>query len=562
MTKEKCAQIIGVCEEIAKTADDLQITEQINHTKQMINTAHTPTLALAGIGPVGYSLLNVASKICEMEMPAAIKGVFANGSSCLTIEHSESERLYRVTSDGNFPITDCTTKPNEIVDVDELVYASPCEKLKEKKIILCGNIVKHDDWISLFENIDIVVLRINATAVMNQTERNWLDNELIPLFGKSHCAIWIDLMDQLNTETDQEDVMSLVKNTLRKRNLEIPIFTFSGAVKEWMLNELAKIDVYEQYRYKMMKICLNILSSRIMEIQNIKTIDEQSLKAVILKIESQRNNLELAGRIAAETTVVNTYEKLKIDAKAGIHDFNTQAIDNICQKVKDISIEELEDLEPNIQKYLRKVWEQYQQEMNVKLHAATEKCYEELMTQMEEDAARFISDMDEETQNLLEEAINRSVTSKDGNLVRPDWEYQGTNSLTKLKIETRNMMMLSIPLVFVSPVLAVATFFGAKYYKKTQSEKRGNEFRESLMMQIRSSCDAVVQDICDEVDRNFDEVALKTADEVKQAYCNLVDKLIEQINELIAEQKALNTRIETLKSMQTVTIPSLMCVFK
>lgn len=559
MVNEKYNQMIGICEEMANTAADSQIAEQIAHAKQMIETAHVPTVALVGMGSVGNSLIKAAGDICNQDMPVIMNNAFAKGPLCLMLEDGDAESLYRVTAEGRIQIENAETRPTEITDVDELVCKVPCDELKNKNVILCGDVHNHDNWVQLFEHSDVIALRVNATAAMNQVERGWIDKELIPLFGKNHCAIWVDQMNLLNTEEDQADVLALVNKTLQKRGLEIPVFVAAAEVGAWMKNELESMNVQEQYMHRLMKICLSVVDSRITEIQKAEALDEKSIRNAIFALESQRSNLELAGRIAAESTVMNTYEKLKSDAKAGVRDFNLQAVDSICKKVTDASSDELETLEPKIQTYLRKVWERYQQEMNLKLNAETEKCYATLMERMEQDAAKLISDMDEQTQRILQEAINRPVTEHGGRLVRPDWEYQGTNHLTKLKVETRNMMLLAIPLVFTSPVLAIATFFGAKKYRAVQTEKRGNEFRDAMKAQIRTSCEEVVESICDEVSRNFDSVAAETADAVKQAYNGLTDRMIEQLKELAAEQKALVAKIEALKHMQTVTIPSLNC---
>lgn len=560
MLNEKYAQMMSVCEEMAKTSDDAQITEQFAHTRQLLETEHTPTVALIGLGPVGRSLLDAAGEICGTEVPSTLDQSFANGPTCLTLEDGEEEALYRIAAEGCIQIADAGIPAADNCSVDELVCGFPCGRLRNTRMILCGGVTNYENWVQLMENMDVVALRVNATAAMNQVERQWIDNTLLPLFGKTHGAIWLDLLDQLNTEEDRQTVVETVKKTLAKRDLEIPVFSTAKEVGEWMFAELADMNVRDQFIRKALRISLHMADNRITQIRQIGSVDEQAVSKAVRALESQRKQMELAGEIAADTTVINTYTKLKLDAKAGVRDFNAQAVDSICQKIADAPYDELETLEPKIQAYLRKVWERYQQEMNARMNEETAKCYASVMERMEMDAGKMIADMDEETQEILREAISRPVAEQGGTLVRPDWEYQGTNSLTKLKVETRNMMLLAIPLAFFAhPVLAVATFFGAKYYCKSQSEKRGEEFRNALKEQVRTSCNDVLEDVLREVDRSFDEAAAQTAAIVRDAYKELIDKLIEQLNQLAQRQHALAGRVEALNHMQTVTIPSLDC---
>lgn len=556
---EKYTQIVSVCEEMAAIAADTQISEQIQHTKQLIVDGHIPTVALVGMGPVGRSLLDAANVMCETATPDILNQAFSNGPACLTLDNGEEEVLYRIGSEGRIQIADSGIKATEVHSVDELECTFPCSTLKDNRMILCGGIEGHDAWMHLFENMDAIILRINATAAMNQTERGWIDNELIPMFGDKQVAIWIDLLDQLNTEDDQADVMDNVRKALSKRDINAPVFTTAKEAGDWTSAELAKMNVADRHIRKALKICLGAVYKRIEEVKKLGTIDEKTVTKALRQLESQRSRLELAGEIAADTTVANAYSQLKIGAKAGVRDFNLQAVSSICSKIDDAAPEELETLEPKIQAYLRKVWERYQQELNGKLNEESQKCYALLMERMEKDAGTMLAELDEDTQKVIQAAMNRATSGQFGTVVRPDWEYQGSNNLTKLKTETRNLMLLSIPLAFSSPVLSLALIFGVRHYKKTQTAKRGEDFKTALKTEVKASCDEVVEDICREVDRSFDDAAAQMASSVLEAYKGLTDTLINQLQELCDQQRELMTRIDKLQQMQTVTIPSLMC---
>lgn len=556
---EKYTQIVSVCEEMSAVAADAQIADQIQHTKQLVENNHILTVALVGMGPVGRSLLDAANVICKTGTPDILNQAFSNGPVCLTLDNGDEEVLCRIGSEGRIQIADSGIKSTEGYAVDELECAFPCDALKDKRMILCGGIEGHDAWMHLFENMDAIILRINATAAMNQTERGWIDNELIPMFGDKQVAIWIDLLDQLNTEDDQADVMDNVKKALSKRDMNAPVFTTAKEAGDWAAAELGKMDVADWHIRKALKIGLGAVYNRIEEVKKLGTIDEKTVTKALRQLESQRSRLELAGEIAADTTVANAYSQLKIGAKAGVRDFNLQAVSSICSKIDEAATEELETLEPKIQAYLRKVWERYQQDLNGKLNEESQKCYSLLMERMEKDAGTMLAELDEETQQVIQAAMNRATSGQLGTLVRPDWEYQGSNNLTKLKTETRNLMLLSIPLAFSSPVLSLALIFGVRHYKKTQTAKRGEDFKTALKTQVKASCDEVVEDICREVDRSFDDAAAQMASSVMEAYKGLTDTLINQLQELCDQQRELMTRIDKLQQMQTVTIPSLMC---
>lgn len=556
---EKYLQIIRVCEEMSEIAADAQISEQTLHTKQLVEAAHTPTVALVGLGPTGHALLDAATTIIETDVPDILNQAFASGPACLTLNHGDEVTLYRIGAEASVSIVDAGSRSTDICAVDELECAFPCDTLKNYRMILCSDVEGHEAWMRLYENIDAIVLRINATAAMNQSERGWLDNELIPLFGDKQIAVWIDLLDQLNTEEDQADVKDNVNKVLSKHNMDVPVFTTAKEAGNWAAAELAAVDVADFHIRKALKIGLCAVNNRIEEIRQLGTIDEKTITKAIQQLESQRKRLELAGEIAADATVSNIYSQLKINAKAGVRDFNAQAVSSICSKIDEAVPDELETLEPKIQTYLRKVWEHYQQELNGKLNEESQKSYSMLMERMEKDAGTMLAELEEDTLLAIQAAMGEAMSSQFGTWIRLDWEYQGSNSLTKLKTETRNLMLLSIPLAFTSPVLSIALLFGARYYKKNQAEKRGENFRSALKTQVRASCDDVVEDICREIERSFDCVENRIASSVLDAYKGLTDVLIAQLQALCNQQRELMTHIDKLQQMQTVTIPSLMC---
>lgn len=557
MLSEKHVQALGLCEELAKISDDGQILEQFAHTKQLLDSEHVPTIAVVGMGPTSCSLLDAASAVCEVPVPEILNQTFTTGPASLTLTNGEKERLYMVSAESYVQIEDVNAARRSANAIEELMFTFPCERLNTNQLILCGGVEGHETWKLLLENIDAVVLRINATAAMNQVERGWIDNELLPLFGKKHFAIFIDLIDRLNTEADQADLMENVKAALRKREMDTPVFTSAKEAGAWAFTELSNMDVSEQHVQKALKICLNAINKRIDNINQLGTIDEKVLAKAVDQVESQRSRLELAGEIAAKTTVANTYSQLRIDAKSGVRDFNRQAVNSICSKIDEAKPNELESLEPKIQAYLRKVWEIYQQQMNEKLNEESQKCYSLLMERMEKDAGSMLSELDEETQRVIFTAMNKAASGLADTQIRPDWEYQGSNTLTKLKTETRNLMLLSIPLAFTSPVLSLALIFGVRQYKKNQTEKRGEEFRESLRKQVKISCDEMVEDICKEVDKSFDAVAEQIECSILKAYNGLTDTLIGQLQDLRQQQQTLETRITALNQVKTVTIPSI-----
>ena len=556
---DRFQKMLDVCHEMAEKTNDPLITQRWNHTKQQLEAAHTPTAAVIGMGPVGHALLDAAEKFCNAPLPAVVDRAFEHGPACLALEHSETQMLVRITDVGEIPIEDAKAKQETGDGADELRCRFPCDALENRKLYLCGGVTGHEAWSYLLEDVDVLVLRVNATAAMNQEERNWLDQELIPLFGKKHAAVWIDLMDQLNTEEDQADVLDMMAGVMKKRALEMPVFVDKQDVCEWMRTELEQLPVEEAYPVRVLRIFLKDMESRIEELQQADMTNGQAVSKAVQELDAKRGQLELAGEIAADTTVVNAYENLKREAKIGVRDFNEQAVESICKKIETATFEELENMEPKIQSYLRKIWERYQQQMNAKLNEETAKCYAQLMNQMEKDAGKLFAEMDDETRNIIAEAIGKPVQVQGGVLIRPDWEIQGSNGLTKLKVEARNMMLLAIPIAFTSPLLAVATLYGAKQYKKIQTEKRGDVFRSSLQKQVRASCAEILEDICGEVDRNFDDAAGKIASSVRGAYTGLADQMIDQLNQLAERQSAFARRADALRQMRSVTIPGMLC---
>ena len=123
------------------------------------------------------------------------------------------------------------------------------------------------------------------------------------------------------------------------------------------------------------------------------------------------------------------------------------------------------------------------------------------------------------------------------------------STVDRLRKETRNLMLLSVPLLFVNPILSVGNLAAAKLIGTFREYNQREEYRKQMMTQIESMCLNQARDFDQRIRAAFDGALYDGMENVKKAYGSLTAKLLESLSEL-EQRQASQTQLRAWLTIQ------------
>ncbi len=539
-------RVLAECKEAAAQMSDASLNASMGDVLSALNE---PTcISIADMNAANESVLKVIDAYCGMTLPRKLLTDLRNGEVCLTLQSGGTESLLRSMPEGVQ-----VTEPGQVfagqsgTEAAELVYTHTTT-LCTDHFMLCSALSKTDTWKKLLNHIDVICLHVNATVAMTYSEKA-LIGMLSTRFTERPAAIWLDNLEKLNSDEDREAVLSGVQAALKRANVQASILCTADEAVQWLRESREQPDLKQRKERSILRNLMQDMQERIDALLLEADTSSQDYEAAIRQINSQRNRLEAAGQVAATATLGNAFDQLKYDVHDGMRDYNEQMVTQIVNKIKTATSDELERMDTLIPAYQTRAWELYQTRLADALNARYDAIFQSIMQCMEEDAGELYKQLDADTLALL----SKTMGLHEIYMARGVPAGGDLNSIEKLKRETRNMMLLSIPAVLVSIPLGLATLVGTKLLGNLGMHMAEEEYRKQLLSSVGNSANVYLRQILDHVDVKFDEAKQASAENIRKAYAQLVDLLIgnirkqEEEHEQLRKQAALYTDIRSTK---------------
>lgn len=532
MNRKEYGNVIKILDEIAVKTQDSKTDDIASWVRTSLEEEHKPTMALVSFNLNHTDRLNILKHFFCIELPKEITEMIDGEPTCLILDYHDTPAL----------LGDQRTTGTRIV------FGVPFEALRNFRIVICDEIRSKAEWLALSNEIDTACLVVNATMAMNEMERTWIKECATPFFAENEFALLITKMEQLNEEEDIQDVRKIVADSLKRLNVSIRVFETIEDSLEWMSGSLHSCAVQENHDRRVVKNGLNAMSVHLKYLMNNIVIDAAAIQSAIDQLKRQQKTLELAGLLAAESILTNALNKLKIQLCDGIRDYGSQMAANIQKKVKNTPLEQLAAMSEKINGYVSGSWDYYIKSMSAKTDAEIEAIAQKLTKQMEMDAGKLISELDESARKTVYSALGLSWASKgttNTTFIDPSM-IQHRNALTEINIETitnqlrretRNMMLLSIPLFFVNPLVSLGNIFVAKIYGKFKTNSELNDIRSEIAVQIEKACFDNAESFAHQVELCFDDEIRTGSLNIKSAYNHLVQQIENSLIELRNSQE-------------------------
>lgn len=541
-------RILVECKEATAQMSDDSLNASMGDVLSALN--EPPCISIADMNAAGESVLKVGDTYCGMTLPRKLLTDFRRGAVCLTLESGSRESLLRMTAEGVR-----AADPGQVFseqdgeDAAELVFTQAAA-LGSDHFMLCSGLTHTDTWTKLLNHTDILCLHVNATAAMTFAEKGLL-SMLSNRFTERPVAIWLDNQANLNSDEERECVIASIHATLKRTGLQAPILSTAEETIQWLRERRDQPDLKQRKEKSLLRNLLLDMQARIEVLLEEAGASSQDFDTTIRQLNGQRTYLELAGRVAASATLDNAFDQMKFDIHDGMRDYNAQMVTQICAKVEKATPDELSRMDTLIPVYQSRVWELYQNRLTDTLNARYDVIFQSIMRRMEEDAGALFEQLDPSAIATLCRTMGIVDTVKP----TPGFASADLNSIEKLKRETRNMMLLSIPVILVNVPLGLAALVGTKMFGSLGKRAAQEEYRKELIASVKSGASASLQQLISHVDAKFDAAKQASAENIQRAYTQLVDLLIADIRTMEEEHERLRKQAELYVRVKETKIP-------
>lgn len=546
MDAQTYSNVTAACDQIAAKTRDPGISALSSRLHRALEKEHKPTMALVSFNMNHAERFAIIKDFTGADIPGELAARVDGAPACILFDFS---RTPGILSDGG---SDGVT-----------VYGLPCEKLQTRRIAVCDAVKSRDKWFVLAEEIDIACLVINATMAMTQLERNWLRECGQPLFGTNEPVIATVGMNLLNTQEEVQAVNDAINGGLRRLGMSTQVFDSPTEAMAWMDDFLNDPAVQAGRSRRVAANSLTELTERTKAFMSTALIGSSAIDNAVGKLEEQRKSLQTAGQLASESILFNELTRLKVMASESVRDYGQRMVGNIKSQVETYPLEQLRGMDAEINQFIVGSWDAFLAKVAETTEGELQKVSARLTEQMEADAGNMIAALDEPTQRALYGAITfaPSYAQRAENMpVRAPLEFSGVNinqMTQQLRRETRGMMLVSIPLLFVNPLFAVGSIVASKFIGKFRTDSELKNARADMAKQIENLCAANSEVVVQNVEASFDRQIQEGSQNVRAAYNNLINRLENELNGMKAQQGQKTEVKRFLEEQLQSVIPSL-----
>ena len=546
MDAQKYQEAARVCDLMADRTRDSHINALAGWLHKALEREHKPTMALVSFNMNHAERFAMLKEYAGLTVPKELAERVAGEPACLIFDYAAKPV---VREEGAGGITVC---------------GLPCNALKNCRIAVCDEIKGKDKWVALSDEIDIACLLVNATMAMNQIERTWLKECGQPLFGVNEPVLAMVGMQLLNSDEDRQAVTEVVNAALRRLQMSTKVFDQPREALAWMENFLGEGNLKENHDNRVAKNALLAVQERAKTLMSEAVADGGAIDAAVTQLEKQRGSLEMAGQLAAESILCNELSRLKVMATESIRDFGRRMAADIRSHVETYPLDQLETVDEYVNRSAGEAWDGFLRSMTATTDAELAKITDRLRAQMEMDAGAMLASLAESARRALYSAVYFSQAGADGGApiaVRSPAEYAGVNvpEMTgQLRRETRNMMLLSIPILLVNPLLAIGNIFVSKAIGKFRTDSELKSARAEMAAQVEMMCAENAENVVRRMSESFDRQMQEGTRNITAAYSGLVNQLEGELRRMKDEQTQKAAAWDVLAEQVQTKIPALL----
>lgn len=502
---ETSKALIAQCIRMSEKFDLPPVKEIVDTYIQQLNEDRF-TIALVDLGGASDKLFKIARSICSTDDLYKYEKLLREYDDwSISIEYGNEETIF------------CEPQTSRLVAI-----TVPNENLKNKKIFLY-RFAERPDLFAL-RNIlssEKLVLLTNAEMPLARVQKEWFEECVADHYDLDRFSVYISGLENLLDEKQEDEVFNYVKTYFQAFAQGDSIAIIRDAAL--LLGE----PVLDRSKTKAEKCALRNL------VREIEPILEHELECAGVSAEEfDRVASELqtlswqfldAGEVSANNVLSNQISAIIDAVSKSAEEYSDSMYCSIKHTI--LGAKEIDDVESRIAPYMERSWEYFSSETSKQLSKDFERIQLNLTQRMEQDIEALLQKLDVKAQSTLGQIFDNNIPDVSEIRYAPT-SFASAESAEKLKNisrNARNLMILSVPLLFVSPTLSVVTLLGGGIYSKLEKKTEDCNYRKELDANVEKACKNARRTAVEFFAKTLDGERQRMKQLVMEGYQNLLD---------------------------------------
>ncbi len=401
---------------------------------------------------------------------------------------------------------------------------------------------------SVIEDADVVLLLTNAVMALSQQEKEWLRKNVPVSFYGRQVIVSLYGKHYLNTAKDFEIVCQNTEAVLKGFDANIrfcPELLSAWKTAESLLtSETAVLETL--HKKAVVEHYLTHAKRRVEELVKLSDMDAGRLKATAEKLEDERKNVEMSGRMMMESTLENMYRNLLVQIVSAADKYSGEAYESIRAHIQ--AADNVEQEVAAIQPYLEAVWKHFECEISARFAQKQDEISWELERQMEQDCQNVADVMKLEAGVELFGQLGYPLP--DAAYMPDDEEDRKRRS----KMISKGLMIASIALAFVNPVWGLAAFAGTQFFQRSRNE-HSEQLRQRILGGLFQECNTVKEQVIARITQVIEETKERSKQNICKVYSDVMDNLMKSVMDSIEQINVMKEQQEQLRRIADEEIP-------
>lgn len=533
------SKAIGQCLKLAEDFNLTPVKAVFDEYTSLINGGHAE-ITFVDLSGTPDGLIEIATSICGEDALSKVEKQLRKSSDWeAKLEYGDETAVYIGDRIPECKILDGTAV---LVTPVNLVITAPVKYLEDKTICLICASSRDKAYSRFIAASDRLVLLTNATMALTSIQKNWIDTFIKERYDFDRLAVYIAHMDKLLDEKQEDEVIGYVRAYLDKFDSSKTSVLDRKTVSEYLSNDSSSLkDTAKSCTARNMirEICALIENE--IKYLGMKT-DEYSI--ISSEISRMRASFIDAGEISANNVLDNHISEIIDAISKSAEEYSEEMFESIKRTI--LAAKDIDDVEEKITPYMEKSWEFFAKETSRQITKDFDTINLRLTQRMETDIEDMVSKLNMDAQSVIESFVS---TSDLVYIPTPDYEHASDVARKAVVRNARTLIVLSIPMLFISPTLSVATLLGGGIYSKLGKKQEDKKYRDELVDHVERACVKARKNAVESFDTTLHTEKQRMKTLVLQGYQNFLSLVLENI-----EQRKQNADISAKKATELAEI--------
>ena len=462
---------------------------------------------------------------------------------CITFQYGE-EGVYWNTVSPEYRIE---LSDDWVLSGQALIVTLPIPLLKDRKIVFINTSEQEILCSDAVTASDRIILLTSATTAFTRNEKEWMESFIRKQFDTDRFFVYLCGIEKLLNDKDEWELRQYAAQMLAGFD-GAKILTTSQSVLEEICAESAK-DASRARIIKNLvsKIC-KILNSHLRDLPS-----EEDYARAEQQLNNSLQELIQSGEITCENVLNNHIQSIQSAVMTSAEKY----ADDIYRNIKDVVVmaKRTDDVEEKIQPYLIKAWNHFTKETARQIKRDYEVLSEDMTKTMEEDIKNAFREVDQISLGIFYDILTGEIP-----VIKPQVDYEKVDeaALASVSKNARNLMILSIPTLFIAPELGLAALLGSGILFKTEKKKMDETYRQGLLRHVEAACSRTRRMVSDKIICTLEKESGRMKEVIRQGYENLAEILRDQLKQSQVKAKETAKDKERINEVLHSVLPSML----